>query len=84
MVYKTGVHRRRVYAAQKDAKKPILHQEYELAIGGAARLLKNRSTQQVATKVDISGPASEPNLSTWQAVGQFSYECIRLRYRARF
>ena len=60
-----------VYATQKDAKKPILHQAYELAIGGAAKLLKNHSTQQVATKVDISGPVNTPNMSTWQAIGQF-------------
>ena len=61
----------KVYDSQKDAKKTILHQPYELAIGGAAKLLKNRSTQQVATKVDISGPVNTPNLSTWQAIGQF-------------
>jgi hypothetical protein len=61
----------KVYDAQKDAKKPFLHQVYELAIGGAAKLLKNRSTQQVATKVDISGPINTPNLSAWQAIGQF-------------
>jgi len=60
-----------VYDAKKDAKKPILHQVYELAIGGAAKLLKNPSTQQVATKVDISGPVNTPNLSAWQAIGQF-------------
>jgi hypothetical protein len=61
----------KVYDARKDAKKPILHQAYELAIGGAAKLLKNRSTQQVATRVDISGPVNTPNLSAWQAIGQF-------------
>jgi hypothetical protein len=60
-----------VYDSKKDAKKPILHQVYELAIGGAAKLLKNHSTQQVATKVDISGPVNTPNLSAWQAIGQF-------------
>lgn len=61
----------KVYDTQKDAKKPILHQMYELAIGGAAKLLKNRSTQQVATKVDISGQVNTPNMSAWQAIGQF-------------
>ena len=60
-----------VYDSKKDAKKPILHQAYELAIGGAAKLLKNHSTQHVATKVDISGPVNTPNMSTWQAIGQF-------------
>ncbi|MGD0120875.1 MAG: hypothetical protein ABSD30_22635, partial [Candidatus Binatus sp.] len=60
-----------VYSTEKDAKKPVLHQVYELAIGGAAKLLKNHSTEQVATKVDISGPVNTPNMSTWQAIGQF-------------
>jgi len=60
-----------VYDRQKDATKPILHQAYELAIGGTAKLLKNRSTDQVATKVDISGPVNTPNMSTWQAIGEF-------------
>jgi hypothetical protein len=61
----------KVYDAQKDKKKPILHQAYELAIGGAAKLLKNRSTKDVATKIDISGPLNTPNVSIWQAIGQF-------------
>jgi hypothetical protein len=61
----------KVYDSKKDAKKPILHKAYELVIGGAAKLLKNRSTQQVATKVDISGPVSTPNVDPWQAIGQF-------------
>jgi hypothetical protein len=43
----------------------------ELLIGGAAKLLKNPKTQQVATKVDISGQVNNPNLSAWQAIGQF-------------
>jgi len=61
----------KVYDAQKDKKKPILHQAYELAIGGAAKLLKNRSTKEVATKIDISGPLNTPNVNIWQAIGQF-------------
>jgi Domain of Unknown Function (DUF748) len=56
-----------VYRRQKDQGKPILHQAYEAAIGAAAKLFKNRSTNQVATEVDISGKLSEPNSSTWQA-----------------
>ncbi len=60
----------KVHDRQKDAKTPLLHKAYELAIGGAAKLLKNRSTQQVATKVDISGPViNTPNMSAWQAIG---------------
>ena len=61
----------KVYDRNKDKKKPILKKAYEMAIGGAAKLLKNRKTQQVATKVDISGPVNTPNVDTWQALGQF-------------
>ncbi len=61
----------KVYAEDKDKKKPILHQMKELMIGGAAKLLKNPRTQQVATKVDISGEVNSPNVSAWQAIGQF-------------
>jgi hypothetical protein len=61
----------KVYDSQKDRNKPLLHKAYELAIGGAAKVLKNRQTQQVATKVDISGPLNTPNVSAWQAIGQF-------------
>ena len=61
----------KVYDSQKDEKKPILQKAYEVVIGGAAKLLKNRSTQQVATKIDISGPVKNPNVDPWQAIGQF-------------
>lgn len=61
----------KVYDAQKDAKKPILHQAYEMVVGGAAKLFKNQSTKQVAAKIDISGPVNTPNISVWQAIGEF-------------
>jgi hypothetical protein len=61
----------KVYDSKKDAKKPLVHKAYEMLIGGAAKVLKNRSTKQVATKINISGPVSTPNVSTWQAIGQF-------------
>ena len=60
----------KVYDSKKDAKKPILHQAYEVVLGGAAKLFKNRSTKEVATKVDISGPVNTPNISTWDAIFQ--------------
>ena len=61
----------KVYDSAKDKKKPILHQAYELAVGAAAKVVKNSSTQQVATKVDMSGKLNNPNVSTWAAVVQF-------------
>jgi hypothetical protein len=66
----------KVYDAQKDKKKPILKKAYEVAIGGAAKLLKNRKTQEVATRIDISGPIKNPNVDPWQAIGQFLYNAF--------
>jgi len=60
-----------VYNAQKDGNKPILHQAYELAIGAAAKLVKNSSTKKVATEVSMSGKLNSPEVSTWQALLQF-------------
>jgi hypothetical protein len=60
-----------VYSKEQERGKPFLHRAYEAAIGVAATVLKNRSSQQVATDVDISGRLDNPNASTWQALGQF-------------
>ena len=57
-----------VYSWAEDKHKPVLHQAYEAAVGGAAHLFKNSQTQQVATKVDLTGKLKNPNTSTWQAV----------------
>lgn len=59
-----------VYDRSKDAKKPILHQAYELVIGGAAKLLKNGSSQKVATQVSLNGKLDKPNTSTWEALAE--------------
>lgn len=61
----------KVYDPNKDKNKSITHQAYELAVGAAAKLVKNPSTQKVATKVDVSGKLKNPNVSTWQALVQF-------------
>jgi hypothetical protein len=57
-----------VYDRNKDANKPVLHQAYELMIGGAAKLLKNGSSQKVATEVSLNGKLDKPNTSTWEAL----------------
>lgn len=59
-----------VYNYNKDKKTPILHQAKELVIGGASHLFKNRSTQQVASDVDLKGKLTSPDIDTWQALGQ--------------
>jgi hypothetical protein len=59
-----------VYEYEKDKNTSIMHQAKELMIGGASHIFKNRSTQQVATKVDLSGKLTGPDVSTWQAIVQ--------------
>jgi uncharacterized protein DUF748 len=60
----------KVYSYQKEKNKPVLKQAYEMAIGAASHLLRNHATQKVATQVDLSGKLSQPNVSTWQALGE--------------
>jgi hypothetical protein len=60
-----------VYGYQKDKDKPILRQAYELVAGGAARLLRNWTSRQVATNVALSGDLERPNISSWQAFVAF-------------
>jgi len=59
-----------VYNYQKDRNTGALHQAKELVIGGASHLFKNSSTQQVATKIDLTGKLTSPGASTWQAIAQ--------------
>jgi uncharacterized protein DUF748 len=61
----------KVYDPAKDKKRPVVHQAYELAIGAAAKIVKNSSTHKVATEVNLSGKLNNPNVSTWQALVQF-------------
>jgi hypothetical protein len=60
----------KVYDKRRDKDQGVFHQLYEKAIGGVATILENRSRQEVATKVVISGSVSNPETSTWQIVGQ--------------
>ena len=57
-----------VYDSRKDSGKAILHQAYELAIGGVAHVLKNHSSHRVATEIPISGQLCNPNTDTGNAV----------------
>lgn len=57
-----------VYDRRKDKGESIYHKAYEMLVGGAAKLLKNRPRHQVATKVIISGSLENPETSTWQIV----------------
>jgi len=59
-----------VYDRRKDKDKSFSSQAYEMMVGGAAKILENRSRQQVATKANISGSLKDPETSTWQIIGQ--------------
>jgi hypothetical protein len=41
---------------------------WEALIGSAAKLLENRKTDRIATKVDIKGKFDDPNINTWRAI----------------
>jgi hypothetical protein len=59
----------KVYDKRKDKDQGIAHKLYEKLVGGVATLLENRTRQEVATKVIVSGPVSNPETDTWQIVG---------------
>lgn len=59
-----------VYDRRKDTGQGVMHQMYEMMVGGAAQLLENRSHQQVATRADFEGPVGNPHTSTWQIIGK--------------
>lgn len=60
----------KVYNYRQEKKQPLLKQTYEIVIGAASHVLRNHKTQKVATNVDISGKLNQPNISTWQALGE--------------
>jgi len=41
-----------------------------MMIGGVAQLLENRTQQEVATRVNISGTVGNPETSTWQIIAE--------------
>jgi hypothetical protein len=57
-----------VYDKRTDKNQGTFHVLYEKLIGGVATLLENRTRQEVATKVIISGPVGKPETSTLQIV----------------
>jgi hypothetical protein len=58
----------KVYDRRKDKERGLSHQLYEMLVGGVAKLLENRSRQEVATKANITGSLDKPETSTWQIV----------------
>jgi hypothetical protein len=59
----------KVYDRRKDKERGFGHQMYEKLIGGVAKLLENRSQQEVAAnRTDISEPVGNPETSTRQII----------------
>jgi hypothetical protein len=58
----------KAYSPSQDEEKNLFQKLYEGAIDVIAKLLKNESTQRVATKADISGDLEDPKASTWQVI----------------
>lgn len=59
-----------VYDRRRDKEQGVLHQVYEMLVGGVANLLENRPRDTVATKADITGMVDNPETSTWQIIVQ--------------
>jgi hypothetical protein len=59
-----GLH---VYDANQDMNKPFLTKLREGSISVLARLLSNRSRDEVGTTVTLSGQLDRPEFSNWEA-----------------
>jgi hypothetical protein len=58
----------KVYDRRKDKGRGFGHKMYEKLVGGVAKLLENRSQQEVAIKTAISEPVENPETSTRQII----------------
>jgi Domain of Unknown Function (DUF748) len=59
-----------VYDPKQDKDKPPLKKLYEKVVGGAAKVLENRKSEDVATRTDISGSFDNPKTSLWETFGR--------------
>jgi hypothetical protein len=58
----------KIYDKQKDQSKPAAEKMYERLVSGVAKLLKNRSREEVATKAEVLGRIDNPKVGTVAAV----------------
>jgi Domain of Unknown Function (DUF748) len=58
----------KIYASDQEKGKPFTRKVYERLVGGVAKLLENRSREEVATKSDVSGRIDNPRLSVVDVV----------------
>jgi uncharacterized protein DUF748 len=57
-----------VYDARQDRDKNVLRKVYEGVVGGISRVLQNRPRDEVATRIEISGPLDKPNAGIIETV----------------
>ena len=50
-----------VYDAGQDREKNVLRKAYEGVVGSISRVLQNRLRDEIATRIEISGPLDKPN-----------------------
>ena len=58
----------KAYDPTQDRDKSVGRKLYERVVTGVSRVMKNMPRKEVATEVDISGPADSPQSSTVQAI----------------
>jgi hypothetical protein len=57
-----------VYDPQQDKDKTAFHKIYERVVGRVAKILENRSREQVATRTQISGRLDNPKVGIVEAI----------------
>jgi hypothetical protein len=57
-----------VYDKRQDKDEGIFKKMYEGLVGGLSSLLENRPREEVATRIDISGPLDDPETNTLEVV----------------
>jgi hypothetical protein len=60
----------KVYSYKQDKNQSWVKQLYEMAVGAVSHLLRNPSTEKVATQTEITGKLDKPNVGTWQALAE--------------
>lgn len=58
-----------VYDPKKDQDKALSQKIYKAVVDGVTSLLENQPRDEVATKTDVSGALENPDVHTWQIIG---------------
>ena len=58
----------KIYASDQEKGKPLSRKLYEGLVGVVAKLLENRSREEVATKAGVSGRLDNPRVSVVDVV----------------